>query len=345
MAITLITGVPGAGKSHFCVALIRDLVRDGKVVFTNVVGLKVDRFDGPGEIVMIDDAWVLRFIEAMPETDKDPMPTDIMPENSALVMDEALNYFSKARIPVTSPLFRKVEPWLRMHRHYGYELYFVAQHLMELCLPVRRYSDVSILLRNMGYLGFRNWYTISRFETPEHLQRRSKAFSVSRKKYDPEVFQLYESVNASSDLVSVRETPLWRRPILLVPIALLLSMPIIISNFSAFQSSSDVQAKVPASQSSVVPVARADTPSSSEVAVNHSFFKGPTVTKTPPSILQGSIIAGDKCILVVQRPTGERENIRPDNKTITCRLGYVGIINPDSTVTRIEVGQALPAGI
>lgn len=107
--ITLITAVPGSGKTLYSIGLIEDALASGRPVFTNISGLVKDKFSNPHLLSDAPDDW------------RDT------PEGSLVVYDEAQQshlYPSNAqRGPVTDERLTAMET----HRHTGHDLVFITQ--------------------------------------------------------------------------------------------------------------------------------------------------------------------------------------------------------------------------
>lgn len=107
--ITLITAVPGSGKTLSLIDMIVKALESGRTVFTNINGLVVDKFPNNHLLCEAPDDW------------RDT------PEGSLVIYDEAQQqhlYPSNAqRGPVTDQRLTAMET----HRHTGHDLVFVTQ--------------------------------------------------------------------------------------------------------------------------------------------------------------------------------------------------------------------------
>lgn len=103
--MTLITGTPGSGKTLYAVSRIIEEAKKGRMIFTNIEGLKI-----PGVY---------------------PMPDDLdwrqTPDGSLIVYDEAQQHEmfknlgkGNSKEPIVSDM--------EVHRHTGHDLYFITQH-------------------------------------------------------------------------------------------------------------------------------------------------------------------------------------------------------------------------
>lgn len=107
--ITLITAVPGSGKTLSAIAMIIEALEAGRPVFTNINGLVVDKFPNNHLLNDAPDDW------------RDT------PEGALVIYDEAQQqhlYPSNAqRGPVTDERLTAMET----HRHTGHDLVFITQ--------------------------------------------------------------------------------------------------------------------------------------------------------------------------------------------------------------------------
>lgn len=133
MADYAITGKKGAGKSLFAVGLIRDALRDGKSVATNL-DIRPEAFGRPQcknffyrlpDRPTVDDLLAIgRGQEGVTEDD-----------NGIIVLDETSTFFNtrswndKARQPLLD--------WLVHSRKYGWDVYYICQGLTQIDKQLR----------------------------------------------------------------------------------------------------------------------------------------------------------------------------------------------------------------
>lgn len=107
--ITLITAVPGSGKTLYSIGLIEEALAAGRPVYTNISGLVKDKFSNNHLLSDAPDDW------------------RNTPEGSLVIYDEAQQahlYPSNAqRGPVTDERLTAMET----HRHSGHDLVFITQ--------------------------------------------------------------------------------------------------------------------------------------------------------------------------------------------------------------------------
>jgi hypothetical protein len=182
--ITIITGVPGMGKTAM---LVHTLLKNEKA-----------KFDARPVFVMGVNNLLLDHSPSPPIvewTEKRPDPNDpsvmldyyTFPPNSILVVDEAQRVF-RARSSSTKPLPHVMA--LETHRHTGIDIILLTQkpHLMD--LNVRELCGRHVHIKNT-LLGRRlfEWYEFN------DVNNKSNLDAAVKRKYSPpkEVFSLYKS--------------------------------------------------------------------------------------------------------------------------------------------------------
>ena len=166
--ITLITGVPGAGKTLRAVQLISQEVDKGRKVYARIDGLQID---GVSEA-----------------------PTDWRdtPDGSLVVYDEAQQIFpAHGRGGRSDQEFVNA---LEVHRHTGHDLILVTQHPSLIHNNVRRLvGRHEHLARGFGH----EWALLYRAESvfnPDSASEKKRC-QVTRWKYPRELYSVYHSAN------------------------------------------------------------------------------------------------------------------------------------------------------
>lgn len=201
MAINLITGIPGHGKTLFMVRkLVDELIpqaeREGREIFHNIAG-----FQHKSESVhAASDEMILEWY------------SDEAPDGAIYVIDECQFLF-----PVRNPSAKVPEhvEKLTVHRHRGIDFYLITQHgslLDRFVIPlVESHSDV---YRPYGM-------KLSRVTAFPYYAPRTKPTAAlgmgetSRLKFDPKYFSYYKSATQHTMQPSLP----WRKIGLLVGLA------------------------------------------------------------------------------------------------------------------------------
>jgi len=167
--ITLITAVPGSGKTLYCIGLILKAVEEGRPVYANISGLKIPQCH--------------------------PAPDDWRdtPEGSLVVYDEAQQphlYPSTAhRGEVKDERLRQME----VHRHTGHDLVFVSQSPSFLHHHIRKLAGEHIhLYRAFGAKIVTKYTWQHTVDSPNDRGEQGRADSVPWK-FPKEHFQYYQS--------------------------------------------------------------------------------------------------------------------------------------------------------
>lgn len=157
--IYLVDGTPGAGKSYYSVCRIVDALAAGKVVVTNVP---------------LSDDWAERAASANPmrrlsrrairrraERYRDRvLVTRSLEEvmrvrvvgagegRAVVVLDEAHRWLN-SRMWGKDTSRADVVEWVSAHRHYGFDIYLISQHIEDIDKQVRNRVEYRVRLRNL----------------------------------------------------------------------------------------------------------------------------------------------------------------------------------------------------
>lgn len=109
MPITLVTATPGSGKTLWMIQEIFKLLRDGRMVYSNIDGINISG------------------VLPAPEDWRD------LPNKSVVIYDEAQEHpaFDKdATITDRSKVsyYKDIADGLQIHRHFGFDIYLITQH-------------------------------------------------------------------------------------------------------------------------------------------------------------------------------------------------------------------------
>ena len=147
--ITLLTGSPGGGKSLYAVSkIIPDLLRDGRRIYTNLVGLNYEGVNKDGTkknlVPTKDDIPVSELIFPLPDSN-DWRET---PKGSVIIYDEAQQFFPASGRSGLSNDGRITD--LDTHRHNGYDIIFITQHPTLISSHIRKFVG-------LHYHLYRKW--------------------------------------------------------------------------------------------------------------------------------------------------------------------------------------------
>lgn len=158
--ITLITAVPGSGKTLYAITLIEDALIGGRPVYTNINGLVKDKFTNPHLLYDAPDDW------------RDT------PEGALVIYDEAQQshlYPSNAqRGRVDDERLTAMET----HRHSGHDLVFITQAPTFVHHHIRKLVGLHIhLYRARGIKGAMKYEWSHTCDSPNDRGEQARADS------------------------------------------------------------------------------------------------------------------------------------------------------------------------
>lgn len=163
--ITLITGVPGSGKSLYAVKLILELIKEGRTVFADIDGLNIEGVE--------------------------PAPADWRdtPEGSVVVYDECQQKFGPdGQGRAKNPAIQALE----VHRHTGHDLIFITQRERLLHAHIR-----DLVGRHYHIQRQYGSHNVKIFRRDETIDTKSKSAlnscDQSLWRYDKKLFDCYKS--------------------------------------------------------------------------------------------------------------------------------------------------------
>lgn len=218
--IIVYEGTPGSGKTYDACNRIKDNLRLGRVVYTNVEGMNLPEckralqdlsglndFDFAKNFHILSDDQVREFWK------------HITP-GSMVVLDEIHKIFN-AR-DWQSENNRACADWASTHRHYGIDLYLITQRIEKIDSQVRTLVEWTYRYRKLNFLGslFQRGY----IRTTYLGEDRTEKYKTETLRYDPRVFRTYQSYVAADikELGTERQPNLFRHPIFYaIPVVLL----------------------------------------------------------------------------------------------------------------------------
>lgn len=171
--ITLITAVPGSGKTLYTISLIQGFLDSNRHVYCNINGLSRDYFN--------NSPFLHGFIEDWRDT----------PDGSVIIYDEAQELFpavGKSGV-VTNPILTALET----HRHSGHDLFFITQAPTLLHHHIRKLTGCHIhLYRPFGlrYSHVFRWNFCVLEPNDRKEQQRADSFIF---RLDKKYFSAYQS--------------------------------------------------------------------------------------------------------------------------------------------------------
>lgn len=218
--ITLITGVPGSGKTLFLIGLLRDIHASGRKIYqSGITDLTIEN-----QLLSDDD---LRLGSGISVFDPEKSRFKIKPDfelGSVIVIDECQRFWSPSH---SSKKIPDDIQCLETHRHDGVDIIILSQHPNLLHSNVRRFVGRHFHIRNVGVLG--------RFiyEWPEcaDVNRFNTCLIKKRYKLDKKLFNLYKS--SSTHIKHKYTIP---KPLIVVIVSLILIAFLSFSFFGSLKS-------------------------------------------------------------------------------------------------------------
>lgn len=148
MALVLITGVPGTGKTLYAIQkYIIPQLRKGSPVYTNIDGLIERRIAAIFKIDIFDVEKNLRILK-QPEYFFNEV-RDV--QNAYVVLDEVQNLFANRDWQKSAN--GECINYLMEHRHYGHSLVFITPHIDSVDAGIRRVAQFTYKHKSFSALG------------------------------------------------------------------------------------------------------------------------------------------------------------------------------------------------
>ena len=203
MAITLIVGLPGDGKSYSAVQLcILPAIQAGRPVFTNIP-IKIDKIR---EDFSIPDDQYIRYIPA------DDITPDLwagIPGGALVVVDEVWRYWPEKEKPS-----HQSELFFAEHRHkvgkvgdknLSQDIVILTQDTNDIAAFIKRRVAETYIVSKLATVGMANRFSLKRFRgaVSRARQLRSNFIAESFGQYVPKVYSYYESHTRKDETTAV----------------------------------------------------------------------------------------------------------------------------------------------
>lgn len=226
--IVFFVGTPGSGKSYEAVKKIIDNLRIGRCVCTNIDGmdlpecqeyiknlLGMDDFIFHTKFRYLQKDEILRFWETetiitpafIRDFDNDVFEDQITetqelicPKGSLIVIDEAHKHFNARDWNVTDKDGRNpnklLGDWASTHRHLGYDLVLITQHIDKVDKQVRTLTEWTYFFRKVNFFGgaVQKKYLCYSYSGDDH---DGKPLAKNVRTYSPDIFPCYQSYSAA----------------------------------------------------------------------------------------------------------------------------------------------------
>lgn len=212
MAISLIAGAPGSGKSYEAVAFhILPAVRQGRKVITNIpINLGFFRKIDPGFDLNLVDVYEstlehpIRFKHISDYEDDWKSDKGVGP---LYVIDECHNCFPRSvRGAAAKENEEQVFRWLTMHRHYGADVVLITQQVGQMNRDIPGLAEVYYILQK-NRLAFGSSTTYRQTSKDGY---RGTTLGTTLRKYDKRVFPYYKSQTLGGAAeANIKTKPIW----------------------------------------------------------------------------------------------------------------------------------------
>lgn len=189
--VSIIYGLPGAGKSFYLACLADEFTRQGYEVCCN---------------------YPIRHTHKITKAD---INTDLCLSNCVILLDEAHTLFNSRGF---KDFNKTVHEFFSLHRHLGNKIFLVTQHPARLDVVIREISEDFILLGSFKVFGVPLWIKASYFyEDPCRsssidMDRLLQPYKKERRLYRRRIMTMYDSfyVDASNHtVISADMLPMW----------------------------------------------------------------------------------------------------------------------------------------
>lgn len=199
MALLIITGVPGTGKTLYAIQkYIIPHLQKGGIVYTNIDGLIASRIAIFYDIDVFICEENLRILN-----NPDYFYKEIC-QNAMVVIDEAQNLFSNRDL--TSATNKDCILYLNQHRHYGHKVIFVTPHVDLVDAGIRRIVEFTYKNKSFSALGSSKVVRCAVFDQCNVLKPAIQFFTW---KHDTKIYECYSSYFSDGTTeTKVRVSPL-----------------------------------------------------------------------------------------------------------------------------------------
>ncbi len=191
MAVILVTGVPGSGKSLYTLKMVQEMAKKGlekdqeprPVTFYNYDGIDQDKFTlKTGIPCYIGNIELLKNDKAVEEFTN---PHDI------IVIDECQKFWRQRQAGTFVPKFVQS---LEEHRHHGVDIFFITQDPMLIDVNIRRMAERFIAINRPFGFNYCRIFEYSTYQRdPFNSFVAKNANSTTNWKFDKSLYELYKS--------------------------------------------------------------------------------------------------------------------------------------------------------
>jgi len=144
-------GTPGSGKSYDAVRRILRLLKDGRKVYTNIDGFEDSSCqEGVRVLSGLDPKTLKQRLVFLPK-EKMVHFWDFVDQGSVVVIDEVHKLFGNREWSTEKNV--KFSEFCSTHRHFGYDLILLTQHIDKVDVQVRTMVEWTFKYRKINFFG------------------------------------------------------------------------------------------------------------------------------------------------------------------------------------------------
>lgn len=227
MALLIITGVPGAGKTLYAVQkyIIPEL-KNGGVVYTNIDGLSKSR------ISILFDIDIFQVEKNLRILDNPQYFYKGIENNAMVVIDESQNIFSNR--DWQSTVNSECVAYVMEHRHHGHKLIFITPHIDSVDAGVRRCAEFTYKMKSFSAIGGTKTVRCAIFDQANVNKQPLKIFTW---RHDSDVYNCYNSYfNADVKEKKIRHNYFNDPRLIIILIVVIVSFTMFIKGLPKFRS-------------------------------------------------------------------------------------------------------------
>lgn len=183
MALILVTGVAGTGKTLYCIQkyIIPEL-KKGQLIYTNIDGLL------PSRIAIFFNIDIFQVEANLKQLSDVSHFWKELPTNALCVIDEAQNVFNNRAWQAKENI--ECIEYLMEHRHYGHRVVMITPHIESLDAGIRRVCEFTYKHKSFSAIGNSKQVRCAVFDQANITKPALQHFSW---RHDENVYQCYKS--------------------------------------------------------------------------------------------------------------------------------------------------------
>ena len=205
MAIYMLDGIPGSGKSYSCLKdFIIPAVKADREIYCNIDGIDVEAICRYLKKDYDDYVGKFHYMDELAEEGFYMDKISKSEHNALIIVDEAHKFYGSRSF---SKFTVELQHYFAYHRHFGHDIILISQTVDSIDKWIRTRTQQIICYRKLTVFGMDSTYTATVKDpfTDAVLSRTTN-------KFKPEYFKLYTSYVAGAALDSFQEQKVWLTP-------------------------------------------------------------------------------------------------------------------------------------